>query len=164
MELQKEKEKEKQDNIKYKKKIIEIPIKLKPKKENVDQYDDDTNDSNKYGTYKTVKEGLDYLCDNGYKDNGAIVLKEGTHDTQDVHTGNSYVFNSKYNEMKVSIIADKTGKTFMTAGEMGEEQNNANTKAPKKKLGADKNSKIQISSKKEEVKKEEPSLNYNYNK
>ena len=54
-ELEKKREMEK-ENIKYKKKIIEIPIKLKPKKENVDQYDDDTNDSNKYGTYKTVKE------------------------------------------------------------------------------------------------------------
>ena len=51
----KEKEKEK-DNIKYKKKIIEIPIKLKPKKEDNSQYDDDTNNSIKYGTYKTVQE------------------------------------------------------------------------------------------------------------
>ena len=50
--LKKEKEKEK-DNIKYKKKIIEIPIKLKQKKEDISQYDDD---SNKYGTYKTVQD------------------------------------------------------------------------------------------------------------
>ena len=48
--LKKEKEK---DNIKYKKKIIEIPIKLKQKKEDISQYDDD---SNKYGTYKTVQD------------------------------------------------------------------------------------------------------------
>ena len=52
-EIEKEKEK---DNVKYKKKIIEIPIKLKPKKDNMEQYDDDTNNSIKYGTYKTVKE------------------------------------------------------------------------------------------------------------
>ena len=47
-EKEKEKEKEKQDNMKYKKKIIEIPIKLKPKKEENSQFDD--------GTYKTVQE------------------------------------------------------------------------------------------------------------
>ena len=55
MEKEKEKGKEK-DNVKYKKKIIEIPIKLKQKKENIEQYDDDTDNSMKYGTYKTVKE------------------------------------------------------------------------------------------------------------
>ncbi len=45
-EMEREKEKEKQDNVKYKKKIIEIPIKLKPKKE--EQFDD--------GTYKTMRD------------------------------------------------------------------------------------------------------------
>ena len=55
MELQKEKEKEKQDNIKYKKKIIEIPIKLKPKKDD-NSDNDDTKNSIKYDTYKTVQE------------------------------------------------------------------------------------------------------------
>ena len=51
MELQKEK----QDKIKYKKKIIEIPIKLKPKKDDNSDYDD-TKNSIKYDTYKTVQE------------------------------------------------------------------------------------------------------------
>ena len=46
-------EKEKKENPKYKKKIIEIPIKLKPKKEDYSQYDDE---SSKYGTYKTVQD------------------------------------------------------------------------------------------------------------
>ena len=50
--LEKEK-KEKKENPKYKKKIIEIPIKLKPKKEDYSQYDDE---SSKYGTYKTVQD------------------------------------------------------------------------------------------------------------
>ena len=49
---QREKEKEKQDNIKYKKKIVEIPEKLKPKKEeNEDQYEEEAK-----RTYKTVEE------------------------------------------------------------------------------------------------------------
>ena len=39
-------------NIKYQKKIIEIPIKLKPKKEETETYDD-TNSSQKYSTYQT---------------------------------------------------------------------------------------------------------------
>ena len=59
-EKEKEREKrerEKQENAKYKKKIIEIPIKLKPKREEkTEQYDDDTNNSFKYGTYKTVQD------------------------------------------------------------------------------------------------------------
>ena len=40
------------NNIKYQKKIIEIPIKLKPKKEEKDTYDD-SNSSQKYSTYQT---------------------------------------------------------------------------------------------------------------
>ena len=41
-----------QNNIKYQRKIIEIPIKLKPKKEEKDTYDD-SNSSQKYSTYQT---------------------------------------------------------------------------------------------------------------
>ena len=44
--------KNKNNNIKYQKKIIEIPIKLKPKKEETEIYDD-TNSSQKYSTYQT---------------------------------------------------------------------------------------------------------------
>ena len=67
----------------------------------------------------TIKSAFDYLYDNGYKDNGAILLDAGTYDTQELHTGYSYNINPKYNEMKVSVIADEPGKTFMTGGEMG---------------------------------------------
>ena len=74
---------------------------------------------------KTVKEGFDYLYDNNYKENGAILLREGSYDTADLHTGSSYSINSKYNEMCVSIIADSPGKTFMTSGEMAMAQNNS---------------------------------------
>ena len=76
-------------------------------------------------TYQTVKQGLDYLCDNGYKENGAIILTAGTYDTANVHTGTSYNYNAKYNGMTVSIIGDKPGEVFMTAGEMGMAQNNS---------------------------------------
>ena len=41
-----------QNNIKYQRKIIEIPIKLKPKKEEKETYDD-SNSSQKYSTYQT---------------------------------------------------------------------------------------------------------------
>ena len=67
----------------------------------------------------TVKSAFDYLCDNGYKDNGAILLDAGTYDTRDFYSGYSYNINSKYNEMKVSIIADEPGKVFVMPGEMG---------------------------------------------
>ena len=40
------------NDVKYQKKIIEIPIKLKPKKEEKDTYDD-SNSSQKYSTYQT---------------------------------------------------------------------------------------------------------------
>ena len=50
-------------------------------------------------TYTTIKSALDYLCDNGYKSNAAIVLKEGTYDTANIHNGNSYNINTKYNGM-----------------------------------------------------------------
>ena len=65
-----EKEKDKQENsIKYKKKIIEIPIKLKPKKEeNLDQNEDDSYNSNKFGTYKTTKEYPSYKKGNYKKE------------------------------------------------------------------------------------------------
>ncbi|MDD4066528.1 MAG: hypothetical protein PHH22_00935 [Clostridia bacterium] len=76
-------------------------------------------------TYQTVKQGLDYLCDNGYKENGAIILTAGTYDTANVHTGTSYNYNAKYNGMTVSIIGDKPGEVFMTAGEMSMAQNNS---------------------------------------
>ena len=41
-----------QNNIKYQRKIIEIPIKIKPKKEEKETYDD-SNSSQKYSTYQT---------------------------------------------------------------------------------------------------------------
>ena len=41
------------DKIKYQKKIVEIPKKLKPKKENNTSYNDDTNNSLKFNTYQT---------------------------------------------------------------------------------------------------------------
>ena len=43
---------DKKNDIRYQKKIIEIPIKLKPKKEEQDTYDD-SNSSQKYSTYQT---------------------------------------------------------------------------------------------------------------
>ena len=39
--------------MKYQKKIVEIPKKLKPKKENNTSYNDDTNNSLKFNTYQT---------------------------------------------------------------------------------------------------------------
>lgn len=75
---------------------------------------------------KTVKQAFDYLCDNGYKENAAIVLTEGSYDTGDLHTGTSYTINPKYNGMSVSIIADSPGKTFMTSGEIAMAQNGSN--------------------------------------
>ena len=73
--------------------------------------------------YKTIKQGLDYLCDNNYKENVAIVLESGTYATKDIHTGYSYTINTKYNEMEISIIADSPGNVFITPGEMGMGQN-----------------------------------------
>lgn len=67
---------------------------------------------------KTLTEGLDYLLNEGNKNNVAIVLKPGTYDTKDFHSGTSYNINKKYNGMSVSIIADKPGNTYMTSGEM----------------------------------------------
>ena len=68
------------------------------------------------------------------------------------------------NNEDIEILKNK--RIRKTTKEKEEEQNNANvnTKGPKKKLGGDKNSKIQISSKKEEIKKEETSLTNNNNK
>ena len=73
----------------------------------------------------TVKEAFDFLYDNGYIDNGAILLKEGTHDTKELHKGSSYNILPKYNGMTVSIIADSPGNTFMTGGEMMLVENNS---------------------------------------
>ena len=75
--------------------------------------------------YKTIKQGLDYLCDNNYKENVAIVLEAGTYATKDIHTGSSYSINTKYNEMEISIIADSPGDVFIAPGEMGMGQNGA---------------------------------------
>ena len=65
-----EKEKDMQENsIKYKKKIIEIPIKLKPKKEeNLEQNEDDSYNSIKFETYKTTKEYPSYKKGNYNKE------------------------------------------------------------------------------------------------
>ena len=78
------------------------------------------------GDCTTVRSAFDYLCDNGYKDNGAILLDAGTYDTQDINNGNSYNINPKYNGMTIAIIADEPGKVFMTGGEMGVSENNSN--------------------------------------
>lgn len=67
---------------------------------------------------KTVKEGFDYLCDNGYKENGAILLRKGSYDFHELQTGSSYNINKKYTGMSISIIADEPGKTFMNSGEI----------------------------------------------
>ena len=65
------------------------------------------------------------------------------------------------NNEDIEILKNK--RIRKTTKEKEEEQNNANvnTKGAKKKVGGDKNNKIQISSKKEEIKKEETSLTNN---
>lgn len=74
---------------------------------------------------QTVKEAFDFLYDNGYKTGGAIVLKEGNYDMSEICTGSSSNINSKYNEMSISIIAEKPGSTYIKAGEMMLCENNA---------------------------------------
>lgn len=53
------------------------------------------------------------------------MLKEGSYDTGNMHTGNSYNIPKKYAGMSVSIIADKPGSTFVTSGELGMEKSAA---------------------------------------
>ena len=50
-------EKEKQEYVKYKRKVVEMPVNVKNKKEeDDDQYEDNSKNTIKYGTYKTVEE------------------------------------------------------------------------------------------------------------
>ena len=50
-------DKEKQEYVKYKRKVVEMPVNVKNKKEeDDDQYEDNSKNTIKYGTYKTVEE------------------------------------------------------------------------------------------------------------
>lgn len=75
---------------------------------------------------KTFKEGIDYLLDNGYKENSAILLREGSYNFHEIQTGSSYNIGTKYNGMKVSIIGDSPGGTYLNSGEMVMTENGAN--------------------------------------
>jgi hypothetical protein len=87
-EKEKEKEKEKQDNTKYKKKIIEIPIKLKPKKN--EQFDD--------GTYKTVQDYPSHK--KGYYE------KEFERGEEDIENENEYPTDYRVKRPKYNISED----------------------------------------------------------
>ena len=76
--------------------------------------------------FASIKDALNFLLENGYKEDGAIILADGLHYTNDIHNGNSYNINSKYNGMNVSIIAENPGSVRVTAGEMNLSEINTN--------------------------------------
>lgn len=87
-------------------------------------YIDGTSGNNTTGTgskdkpFKTVAKGFDYLNVN-CRDNGAIVMKDGTYDVLELFQGSaSYNLNPKYNGLKISLLAETMGKVqFTNVGE-----------------------------------------------
>lgn len=79
--------------------------------------DDLTGDGSRDKPFKTVVMGFNYLNDNCRED-GAIVLKDGTYDVGGIFTGTSCNLDKKYIGMKVSLLAETMGKVqFTNVGE-----------------------------------------------
>ncbi|BCJ93341.1 hypothetical protein acsn021_09100 [Anaerocolumna cellulosilytica] len=74
---------------------------------------DTTGDGSKNKPFKTVVKGFDYL-DANCREDGAIIIKDGTYDVSNIFKGNSNNLNARYNKMKISLLAETMGKVSFT--------------------------------------------------
>lgn len=86
-------------------------------------YIDGSNGNDTSGTgskdapFQSIKKGIDYL-DMNCREEGAIIIKDGTYDVKDVFKGNSNNLNASYNKMKFSLFAETMGNVkFDNVGE-----------------------------------------------
>lgn len=76
---------------------------------------DDTANGLRANPFKTLLAAMDYLNNNGFRENVAVVLADGVYDWTPFTMGTSSDVPAKYQGMTVSFIADTLGKVQFTS-------------------------------------------------
>ncbi|WP_349948572.1 Ig-like domain-containing protein [Lacrimispora sp. BS-2] len=104
-------------------------------------YIDSSNGNDTSGTgskdepFQSIKKGIDYLNVNCRQD-GAIIIKDGTYDVKNLFGGNSNNLNADYDKMKFSLFAETMGKVkFDNVGEWMIVENSRNSRIKVKLYG-----------------------------
>ena len=71
-------------------------------------------DGSSSNPYSSIKTAMDYLRNNGFKTNSAIVMKNGDYTWDGISTGSSYNINNQYSGMELSFIAENLGKAYIS--------------------------------------------------